>query len=66
GQKGFQPAKDVELLSIMNTIEALENHGDDKDMNIAGTIEVEALNDSLEKFSKAAFESSGNRLFKDI
>ena len=66
GQKGFQPAKDVELLSIMNTIEALENQGDDKDINIAGTIEVEALNDSLEKFSKAAFDSDGNRLFKDI
>lgn len=64
--KGFQPAKDVELLSIMNTIEALENYGDDQNINIAGTIEVEALNDSLDKFTKAAFDSDGNRLFKDI
>ncbi|MCK5541366.1 MAG: YihY/virulence factor BrkB family protein [Desulfobacterales bacterium] len=66
GQKGFQPAKDVETFSIMNAIETLEDKGDDKDINIAGTIEVEALNDSLEKFSKAAFDSKGNRLFKDI
>ncbi len=66
GKKGFQPAKDIEALTIMNAIEILENQGEDKDINIAGTIEVEALNDSLEKFSKAAFESKGNRLFKDI
>ena len=66
GRKGFQPARDVELLSIMNTIEALENQGDDQNINIAGTIEVEALNDSLDKFSKASFDSNGNRLFKDI
>jgi membrane protein len=66
GQRGFQPAKDVELLSVMNTIEAIEKQGDDKNLNIDGAIEVEALNDSLEKFSKAAFESTGNRLFKDI
>jgi len=66
GQKGFQPAKDVETFSIMDAIETLENKGDDKDINIAGTIEVEALHDSLEKFSKAGFDSIGNRLFKDI
>ncbi len=66
GQKGFQPAKDVESFSIMHAIEILENRGDDKDINIAGTIEVEALNDSLEKFIKAGFDSKENRLFKDI
>ena len=66
GQKGFQPAKDVETFSIMDAILTLENRGENTDINIAGTIEVEALNDSLEKFSKAAFDSAGNRLFKDI
>lgn len=66
GQKGFQPARDVETLSVMNAIEILETKGAEKDINISGTIEVEALNDSLEKFSKAAFDSNGNRLFKDI
>ncbi|MCD4741512.1 MAG: YihY/virulence factor BrkB family protein [Desulfobacteraceae bacterium] len=65
-KKGFQPARDVETLSIMNAIEILETKGVEKDINISGTIEVEALNDSLEKFSKAAFDSNGNRLFKDI
>ncbi len=66
GEKGFQPGKDIECFSIMNAIETLENFGDDQNINIAGTMEIEALNESLEKFVKAGFDSSGNRLFKDI
>ncbi len=66
GKRGFQPAKDIEAFSLMDAIEILENNGEDKDVNIAGTIEVEALNDSLEEFAKAACASRGNRLFKDI
>jgi len=64
-EKGFQPARDIELFSIMNAIEALENQGEDN-ISLEDTLELEALNDSLERFTRKAFESNGNRLFKEI
>ncbi len=67
GQK-FQPAKNIETLSIMSVITALEENNEENNGNIqvTGTLEFEALNDALESFKKAGERSPGNRLLKNI
>jgi len=61
----FQPARDIESLSIATVVKALDEYGLDE-IPIAGTMEFEALNEALEKFSAAAVHSPGERLLKDI
>lgn len=62
---GYAPARDIECLSIMTVLEAFENRGDDI-IEVGGTIEFEALEESLNSFFDACRNSSGERIFKDI
>lgn len=62
----FQPAKDIENLSIMSVVRAFEEKGGRNDIQVSGTMEVDALNEALNNFTKAAEKSPANRLLKDI
>ncbi|MFH2093187.1 MAG: YhjD/YihY/BrkB family envelope integrity protein [Pseudomonadota bacterium] len=61
----YVPAQDIECLTILKVLTAFEQRGDDV-ITVGGTIEFEALEDSLDEFSKACGLSAGNRNFKDI
>ncbi|WP_321492306.1 YihY/virulence factor BrkB family protein [uncultured Desulfobacter sp.] len=62
---GYTPAMDIECLSIMDVLCALEHQGDAK-AYMPGTLLTQALEDSLETFDRAARTSNGERLIKDI
>ncbi len=62
---GYVPAQDIECLTIQQVLTAFEQRGDDV-ITVGGTIEFEALEQSLSAFSDACEKSSGNRNFKDI
>jgi len=62
---GFQPARDIDSLTVMTVVEALEERGDGK-ISIPGTMEYEALSDAVDVFAKAAARSHGERILKDI
>ena len=62
---GYVPAHDIECLTIQQVLTAFEKRGDDI-ITVGGTIEFEALEESLKAFAKACDQSSGNRTFKDI
>ncbi len=61
----FQPARDIESLSILTVIQAIENFGEEASA-VSGTLEFEALNEAFESFESAARQSPGERLLKDI
>ena len=63
--EGYQPARPIESLSVMEVLVALEREGD-TDLSIAGGQEVEVLEQSLDDISRAGFECRGERLLKDI
>ncbi|MFH1157032.1 MAG: YhjD/YihY/BrkB family envelope integrity protein [Pseudomonadota bacterium] len=62
---GFQPARDLESVSILSVIKALEENGEDS-MAITGGLELEALTQAMEAFEQAAKASTGERLLRDI
>ncbi|MCP4020797.1 MAG: YihY/virulence factor BrkB family protein, partial [Desulfobacteraceae bacterium] len=62
---GYVPAHDIECLSLMDVIKAYEENGE-KQIQVGGTMEFEALEASIDAFSQAAVESKENRNFKDI
>jgi len=62
---GFVPASDIECLTILDVITLFEQRGEDV-IHVGGTIEFEALEESLTEFVRAAKLSSGERKFKDI
>jgi DNA-binding IscR family transcriptional regulator len=62
---GYQPARDINGLTIRHILEAIEQNGIDN-LPVANTEELEVLSDSLKKFSEAMENSAGNRLLKDI
>ncbi|WP_033397922.1 YihY/virulence factor BrkB family protein [Desulfobacter curvatus] len=62
---GYTPAMDIECMSIMDVLCAVEHQGDSKAYT-AGTLLAQALEDSLEGFDKAARACNGERLIKDI
>ena len=62
---GYQPAKDINGLTIRHILEALEQNGIDN-LPVVKTEEQEALSDALKKFNEAMESSPGNRLLKDI
>lgn len=64
-QFGYQPARDINRLSIRSILEALEHNGVDN-IPVANTEELEVLSDSLKQFSEAMESSPANRLLKDI
>ncbi len=64
-RQGYSPAMDVESLTIMDVITALEQQGDEG-IQVGGTLEIEALDESLNAFACAAKNSLGERKLKDI
>jgi membrane protein len=62
---GYQPARDINGLTIKRILEAIEQHGVDT-IPVARTDEFKILSESLEKFSEAIENSPANRLLKDI
>jgi len=65
GYMGYSPAMDIELLSIMDVITAFEQQKGECSQ-VGGTLEFEALEESLDIFTRAAKNSSGERKLKDI
>ncbi|MBU8910523.1 MAG: YihY/virulence factor BrkB family protein [Desulfobacterales bacterium] len=62
---GYVPASDIECLTIFDVLTAFEQRGDDV-IQVGGTIEFEALEESLNEFASISRHSSGERNFKDI
>ncbi len=62
---GYTPAMDIECLSIMDVLEAVEHRGSAKAYT-AVTLLTQALEDSLDRFESAARTSDGERLIKDL
>ncbi len=62
---GYVPAQDIECLTLLDVLTAFEQRGDDI-ITVGGTIEFEALEESLLSFTQACRQSSGERNFKDI
>ncbi len=61
----YQPARDINLLTIQYIIEALEQRGVDR-IPVAQTREFGVLSEAVEAFSKTLEKSPNNRLLKDI
>ncbi len=64
-EPGFTPARDIECLTVMDVVKAFENMGKD-DPYLGDTLELTALEQSLERFAEAARQSSGERYLKEI
>ena len=64
-QYGYQPARDINTLSIGSVLDTLDHSGVDN-IPVAKTEELEVLSDSLEQFSQAMEGSPANKLLKDI
>ena len=62
---GYQPACDINTLTIKRVLEAIEHHGSDR-IHVAQTEELTALTDSLNQFSQEMGTSPANKLLKDI
>ncbi|WP_299976475.1 YhjD/YihY/BrkB family envelope integrity protein [Desulfobacula sp.] len=62
---GYVPASDIECLTIIDVLTAFEQRGDDV-IQVGGTIEFEALEESLNEFANVCRHSSGERNFKDL
>ena len=61
----YQPARDINVITIKSIIEALEQRGSDN-IPIAQTAELKVLSETLQTFSDEIEKSSANRLLKDI
>jgi membrane protein len=62
---GYQPACDINKLTINSIVEAIEHHGAEG-IPIAQTEALTALSDSLKQFSQEIGNSPANKLLKDI
>jgi membrane protein len=62
---GYQPARDINAITIKSILEAIENNGIDT-IPIAETEGLTVLSDALKQFSEAMENSPANRLLKDI
>ncbi len=62
---GYVPASDIECLTIFDVLTAFEQRGENL-IQVGGTIEFEALEESLNEFARACKNSSGERSLKDI
>ncbi len=61
----YQPARDINKLTIQYVLEALEQSGIDT-IPVAKTADHQALSDTLKNFSDAMEKSPANKLLKDI
>lgn len=64
-QFGYQPARDINTLSVGGVLDALDHNGVDN-IPVTKTEELEVLSNSLEQFSQAMQNSPANKLLKDI
>lgn len=64
-QFGYQPARDINGLTIGSILEGLDHSGVDN-IPVANTAEFEVLSGSLKQFSEAMQNSPANQLLKDI
>ncbi len=62
---GYQPACDINKLTIKSILEAIEHHGTD-DIPVAQSEELTVLSDSLKQFNQEMENSPANKLLKDI
>jgi len=61
----YQPARDINVITIKSIIEALEQRGVDN-IPVAQTAELKSLSEVLQTFSYELERSPANRLLKDI
>ena len=61
----YQPARDINKMTIQYVLEALDQSGTD-DIPVAKTEDYVALSDALQNFGEAMEKSSANKLLKDI
>jgi membrane protein len=62
---GYTPAMDIECMSIMDVLCAVEHQGN-SNAYTGGTLLTQALEESLDGFDKAARACNGERLIKDL
>jgi len=62
---GYQPACDINKLTIKSILEAIEHQGTDS-IHVAQTEELTVLSDSIKKFSEEMENSPANKLLKNI
>lgn len=65
GERGFLPARDINVLSIQYIIDAMERRGINT-MPFAQAPEFDALSESVETFRTAIEKLPANRLLKDL
>ena len=61
----YQPARDINKMTIQYVLEALDQSGTDY-IPVAKTEDYQALSDALQDFSEAMESSPANKLLKDI
>lgn len=61
----YQPARDINKLTIQYVLEALEKKGTD-DIPVGRTADYQALSDALQNFREAMEKSPANKLLKDL
>ena len=61
----YQPARDVNTLSVHHIIEALEHKGNN-DIHVAQTDALKTLSETLQTFRNTVEKSPANRLLKDL
>ncbi|MBI9091247.1 MAG: YihY/virulence factor BrkB family protein [Desulfobacterium sp.] len=61
----FQPARDIDALTVMTVVKALEERGSGE-VAVPGTMEFEALSDAVDAFAQVAARSHAERRLKDI
>ena len=62
---GYQPARDIQTLTIKFVIDAIEQNGTNS-IPVARNTEFESLSAAIEKFREDMEASPANRLLKDI
>ncbi|THB80638.1 MAG: YihY/virulence factor BrkB family protein [Desulfobacteraceae bacterium] len=62
---GYAPAHDIDTMTLSDVIESWENHGD-RSIQVADTLEYQALEKSLEGFKQAIAQSGDDRRIKEI
>ena len=61
----YQPARDINKMTIHRVLEALDQKGTD-DIPVAKTEDYQALSDALQNFGEAMEKSPANKLLKDL
>ncbi|MCP3677973.1 MAG: hypothetical protein GY721_10415 [Deltaproteobacteria bacterium] len=64
-ERAYQPARDINLLTIHTVVESLEHRGDD-DIPVAQTDELQSLSETLGRLGDEIAHSPSNMLLRDI